>query len=157
LNETQNELPPNTIGNLAIQGPGIFDGYLKPYKPRMEVLKKGWFLTGDLAAINKEGLIEIKGRSKNVINVSGNKVFPNEVEDVVNLFDGITGSRVYGKPHPLLGEMVVADVTLAHTHELDIEKLIDYCRQFLSSYKIPQRINIVESIEMTGSGKVKRS
>ena len=91
-----------------------------------------------------------------MINVSGNKVFPNEVEEVINLFDGITGSKVYGKPHPLLGEMVVADVTINESVDLDIESLIDYCWQFLSPYKIPQHINIVEQIEMTGSGKVKR-
>lgn len=157
VDENQNGLPTNTIGNLAIQGPGIFDGYLKPYRTRTEVLKNGWFLTGDLASINEIGLIEIRGRTKDVINVSGNKVFPNEVEDVVNLYDGITGSRVYGKPHPLLGEMVVADVTVTEHVDLDIEKLIDFCRQFLSSYKIPQRILIVERIEMTGSGKVKRT
>ena len=156
LDENQNELPSNSIGSLAIQGPGMFDGYLTPFKPRSEVLKNDWFLTGDLATMNDEGLIEIKGRTKNVINVSGNKVFPDEVESVINLYEGITGSRVYGKPHPLLGEMVVADVTLAQSVQLDNERLIDYCRQFLSSYKIPQRINVVERIELTGSGKVKR-
>ena len=64
LDENQVELPRNEIGMLAIQGPGIFDGYLKPFKTRNEVLKQGWFLTGDLASMSEDGLIEIKGRSK---------------------------------------------------------------------------------------------
>jgi long-chain acyl-CoA synthetase len=156
MDENFNALPPNALGLLAIQGPGLFDGYLKPFKPRSEVLKNDWFFTGDLASMNEAGLIEIKGRSKNVINVSGNKVFPNEVEEVINLYDGITASKVYGNPHPLLGEIVVADVTLHSGIELDIERLISYCRQHLSAFKVPQRIHVVEQIEMTGSGKVKR-
>jgi acyl-CoA synthetase (AMP-forming)/AMP-acid ligase II len=156
MDENLKTQPPSTIGMLAIQGPGMFDGYLKPFKPRAEVLKNGWFFTGDLASMNETGLIEIKGRSKNVINVSGNKVFPSEVEEVINLYDGITASKVYGRPHPLLGEMVAADVTLKSGFEMDVEKLINYCRINLSAFKVPQRINVVEKIEITASGKVKR-
>lgn len=149
-------LPKNSIGMLAIKGPGMFDGYLKPLKKREDVLQNGWFLTGDLASMDEQGLIEIKGRSKNMINVSGNKVFPPEVEDVINLFDGVILSKVYGKPHPLLGEIVVVDVVLKNEKGFDQETLINHCRQLLSPYKVPQRVYVVKEIEVTGSGKVKR-
>jgi long-chain acyl-CoA synthetase len=156
LDDGLKELPKNEIGMLAIKGPGMFDGYLKPLRKGEEVLRGGWFLTGDLASMDAYGLIEIKGRSKNMINVSGNKVFPAEVEDVINLFDDVISSKVYGKPHLLLGEMVVADVVLKNEKGFDPESLINHCRKFLSPFKVPQRIYVVKEIEMTGSGKVKR-
>lgn len=157
LNDELRALPKNAVGMLAIKGPGMFDGYLKPLKKRGDLLKGGWFLTGDLASMDEEGLIEIKGRSKNMINVLGNKVFPPEVEDVINLFAGVITSKVYGNPHLLLGEIVVAEVVLKDKKDFDQEKLINHCRQFLSSFKVPQRIYVVGEIEMTASGKVKRS
>jgi acyl-coenzyme A synthetase/AMP-(fatty) acid ligase len=156
LDDTLTPLPPNEIGQLAIKGPGMFDGYLRPPTLRADVLKNDWFITGDLAEMKPDGLIEIKGRAKSMINVSGNKVFPNEVEEVINRYKGIITSRVYGQQHSLMGEIVTADVILETTNHFDQEDLIRHCRQLLSSFKIPQRINIVESIEMTSSGKIKR-
>ncbi len=157
LNDEMKPLPPGEIGHLAIKGPGMFDGYLSPPTLRSAILKEGWFLTGDLASITNEGLIEIKGRTKNLINVSGNKVFPDEVEEVIQRYPGIVGAKIYGQKHMLMGEIVVADVVLESTVNFDPEELILYCRQLLSSFKIPQRINVVDHIEMTASGKIKRT
>jgi long-chain acyl-CoA synthetase len=84
-------------------------------------------------------------------------VFPDEVEAVINLFDGIKQSKVSGKQHPLFGEVVVADVVIHHGVELDEEKLIQHCRASLSAFKVPQQIRVVDSIEMTSSGKIKRN
>jgi acyl-CoA synthetase (AMP-forming)/AMP-acid ligase II len=150
-------LPFGQTGQLALKGPGMFDGYLSPPTPRAAVLKAGWFLTGDLASMTAEGLIEIKGRTKNVINVSGNKVFPAEVEEVVNRFSGVVRSKVYSFKHLLMGEIVVADVVLDDASNFDQEELIRHCRESLSSFKIPQRITVVDHIEMTASGKIKRA
>jgi len=156
LDEELEILPVGESGQLAIKGPGMFDGYLSPMTPREDVLKKGWFLTGDYATRSDEGLIEIKGRKKIVINVSGNKVFPNEVEEVLNTHPGIVLSKVYGQPHALLGEVVIADIVLENTSTFQEDELIKYCRQKLSSFKVPHRINIVDHIKMTDSGKIKR-
>ena len=135
----------------------MFDGYLSPPTRRAEVLKEGWFLTGDLASMTVDGMVEIKGRTKNVINVLGNKVFPNEVEEAINLFDGIIESKVYGQKHALMGEIVAADVMVESKSGFDPEQLIQHCRRLLSPFKIPQRINVVDHIEMTPSGKIRRS
>ena len=149
-------LPDDTIGKLAIQGPGMFDAYLSPPQLRSEILKKNWFLTGDLAIKNKQGLITICGREKSMINVSGNKVFPEEVEQVLNTHPFIFESKVCGKSHPLMGEIVQAKVVLHLAKDITQEQLLDYCRQKLSTYKVPQSIEFVEQLELTGSGKVKR-
>src|SRR4030095_1487883 len=76
-------LPPGNQGSFAIQGPGMFSGYLWPVKQISEVLTDGWFLTGDIAEMDSEGFVFIRGRSKSMINVSGNKVFPEEVEAIL--------------------------------------------------------------------------
>ncbi len=156
LDESFNPLPSNEFGLLAIKGPGMFDGYLTPLTLRNNVLKNGWFITGDYATRSSDGLIEIKGRKKVVINVSGNKVFPTEVEEILNTFPGIVLSKVYGQAHRLLGEVVVADLILENPQSFQEEELLNHCHKMLSSFKVPHRINIVDHIEMTDSGKIKR-
>ncbi len=149
-------LPPDALGKLAIKGPGMFDAYLSPPTLRADVLKNGWFLTGDLAVCKPDDLIIISGREKNMINVSGNKVFPNEVEQVVDTYPGIVTSKAYSRTHPLMGEVVALDIVVADGYVVDTEQLIHYCRQYLTGFKLPQFVNQVEQIATTGSGKVKR-
>ncbi len=157
LNEQYAELPDGVAGKLGIKGPGMFDAYLSPARRREEVLCKGWFLTGDLAFKQPDGLIVLQGREKNMINVSGNKVFPNEVEDVVNNFPGVIQSRAYSKTHRLMGEVVALDIVTERDSTIDDEALITYCKQYLANFKVPQFIYRVQEIAMTGSGKVKRN
>lgn len=156
LDDHHQRVPAGREGRLAFRGPGMFDGYLSPTLPRAAVLREGWFLTGDLAMMDDDGLITIKGREKSVINVSGNKVFPNEVEEVINTYEGIVQSRVYAHSHPLVGEIVAAEIVLQGALQFDEEALIRFCRMKLASFKIPQKITVVQQIVMTGSGKVKR-
>lgn len=150
-------LPANTLGKLAIKGPGMFDGYLSPPQLKSDNVKNGWFLTGDLAVKNEEGLITVKGREKSMINVSGNKVFPEEVEQVINQHPAIADCKVFGIEHALLGETVKAMVVLHHPESIGSEELTDFCRSRLSTYKVPQFIEFTTQLEMTGSGKIKRN
>ena len=144
------------IGRLAIRGAGLFDAYLKPWQTSDQVMRNGWFLTGDLAQRQADGRVAICGREKTMINVSGNKAFPEEIESVLNTHPDIVACRVFGRAHPLLGEVVCAEVVLRQQAELDVEALLQFCRQRLSTYKVPQRLQIVTQISCTASGKVKR-
>lgn len=134
----------------------MFAAYLQPPKLREDILQNGWFLTGDLASRRPDGLLTIEGRKKSMINVSGNKVFPEEVEAVLNTHPAVAMSRVKGAPHPFLGECVSAEVVLHPGAEVDAETLITYCRQRLSTYKVPQRLAFVSTLPMTDSGKLRR-
>lgn len=145
------------LGSLAVRGPGMFDAYLAPYRPSKEVLVHGWFLTGDLAIQDSSGHVTVKGREKSVINVSGNKVFPEEVEGVLCSFPGVRAARVYGMERTNTGEMVVAEVVPSPGLSLPIEQLAVYAAERLSSYKLPDAIQVVDAIEMTGSGKIRRA
>ena len=156
LDHELKEVPEGALGQLAIAGPGLFDGYLQPPTVRAEVLRNGWFLTGDLATRSADGLITIAGRSKSVINVAGNKVFPEEVEAVLSAHPSVLACRVVGGKHPLLGEVVEADVVLVQGSTGDVEELISHCRKSLTVHKLPQRIRFVDQLPVTATGKVKR-
>lgn len=151
-------VPEGTIGNLAMYGPGMFDGYLSPPLLREDVLKHGYFFTGDQAVRDNSGLISLCGRIKSMINVGGNKVFPEEVEAVIMKYIGVEHCRVSGFKHPMMGESVQAEVIFNQdVNKPDTEELRNHCKAFLSSYKVPQKIIFVESLPMTASGKVRRT
>ena len=156
LDEHHNPLPNGCVGTLGIKGPGMFDAYLVPPTLRKDVLQNGYFLTADYASKTDEGLIKIEGRSKSVINVSGLKVFPEEVEAVLEMIPQIKQARISSSPHPLLGQIIEGEIVLNKGHQIDIEAALTYCKKRLSAFKAPQRLKIVEFLPMTGSGKLQR-
>ena len=156
LDDDNNILPCGKIGHLAIKGPGMFDAYLSPATLRKDVLKNDYFLTADFASKSEDGLIKVEGRQKSMINVSGNKVFPEEVEGVLETISEIKLARISGVPHKLMGQIIQAELVLHEGKTVDIEEVLTYCRHRLSTFKIPQRVTIVESLPMTGSGKILR-
>jgi acyl-CoA synthetase (AMP-forming)/AMP-acid ligase II len=156
LDKRHQPVPEGEPGRLAIRGPGLFDAYLTPWQPAAEIITNGWFMTGDLARRCIDGRIIICGREKTMINVSGNKAFPEEIEAVLNDHPDIVASRVFGQPHPLMGEIVCAEIILVADAVLNIEAVLHFCRSRLSIYKVPQRLLPVDHIELTGSGKLQR-
>ena len=156
LDDDHNPLPAGKTGHLAIKGPGMFDAYLLPATTRDAVLKNGYFLTADYASKSADGLITIEGRAKSVINVSGLKVFPEEVEAVLELLPEIKMARISSCPHPLMGQVIEGEIVLHEGKSIDVEDVLTYCRKRLSSFKAPQRLRIVDSLPMTGSGKLQR-
>ncbi|RLA23451.1 MAG: hypothetical protein DRQ62_06315 [Gammaproteobacteria bacterium] len=156
LNDDNKTVAEGEVGRLAIRGPGMFDAYLKPWKAVDQVMVDGWFMTGDLAQRDVDGRIVICGREKSMINVSGNKAFPEEIEAVLDRHSEIEASRVYGQVHSLMGEIVCAEVVLVKNAVLDVEDVLRFCRVQLSTYKVPQRLKQVEHITQTQSGKLKR-
>jgi len=129
---------------------------LTPPQTREEVLNEGWFMTGDLASKTTCGLIKVEGREKSMINVSGNKVFPEEVEGVLNMHPAVELSKITGTQHTLMGEVVVAHVVLLPECYPTTDELMTWCRKQLSAFKVPQVIHFVSAIALTGSGKVVR-
>jgi acyl-coenzyme A synthetase/AMP-(fatty) acid ligase len=156
LDENNNPLPNGSIGNLGIKGPGMFDAYLLPPTLSKDVLQNGYFLTADYASKTDDGLIKVEGRSKSVINISGLKVFPEEVEAVLEMIPEIRQARISSSPHPLLGQIIEAEVVLNDGAKIDVEDVLTWCKKRLSAFKAPQRLKIVESLPMTGSGKLQR-
>jgi acyl-CoA synthetase (AMP-forming)/AMP-acid ligase II len=143
-------------GQLALRGPGMFSGYLNPPRSRAEVLRDGWFLTGDLAHRDSGGRIVLDGRTSSVIHVAGHKVFPEEVAAVLDHHPAVLRSRIAARQHPQMGEAVHAEVQLRPGLEATApEEIIAFCRKRLSSQKVPATLEIVREISTTSSGKVR--
>ena len=156
LDEHNNPLPNGQVGNLGIKGPGMFDAYLLPPTLSKDVLQNGYFLTADYASKTDDGLIKVEGRSKSVINISGLKVFPEEVEAVLETIPEIKLARISSSPHPLLGQIIEAEVVLEEGKTIDVEDVLTYCKKRLSAFKAPQRLKVVDSLPMTKTGKLQR-
>jgi long-chain acyl-CoA synthetase len=149
-------LPDGEVGELLLHAPGMLSAYLDPPLGREAILRDGWFQTGDLARRDADGLITLVGRRKSVLNVAGHKVFPEEVAAVLERHPAVVRAGVDSRPHPLIGEAVHARLQVVDVScPPDLETLRAHCRPYLSAYKIPVSIEVVEELEVTSSGKVR--
>lgn len=149
-------LPAGCVGELWIKGPGMFDAYLSPWQPVDEICVDGWFATGDLAETDAAGRLHLRGRKKSVLNVSGMKVFPEEIEVTLEKHPDVNRCRVTGIPHGVLGTVPAAEVILNPESRITPRDLMRWCRQLLSIYKVPVQIRFVEELPLTASGKIRR-
>ena len=144
-------------GRILLRGKGMFDAYFSPWQPREHVLEHGWFDTGDIGWLDHDGVLFIVGREKNVINFTGMKVFPYEVEEVLNRHPQVVESLVYAKPHELYGQLPVAKVvprSMARVSSLPA--LRQYCYQHLAAYKVPKEFEFVPELPHTANRKLVR-
>jgi long-chain acyl-CoA synthetase len=135
----------------------MLDAYYSPWQGREDILNDGWFKTGDLGKIDKDGFLTIVGREKDVINFVGMKVFAQEVESVLNQHPQVKESLVYGAAHPQYGQLPMAKIVLRTENVVpDVNDLRRFCYQRLAQYKVPKDFTFVDSILKTASGKIKR-
>jgi len=146
------------VGEVYIKGKGMFDAYYFPWQTKDQILDCGWFKTGDLGYLDEEGFLFIKGREKSVINFSGMKIFPIEVEEILSSYSDIKESLVYGVSHDVYGQLPHADVVLVDgvKDKNLIYKLRKFCYNKITAYKVPKEIRIVKEIKKTESGKILR-
>jgi len=144
-------------GELMVRGPGICDAYVAPWVAREEFVREGWFATGDIGRIDADGYLFLLSRKTAVINLAGRKVFPEEIESVLNQHPDVSESRVYGRGHVHLGEVVEAELVL-RCPDVNLDSIRAYCRDHLASYKIPTRFNVVAALPRTPvTGKIRRT
>jgi long-chain acyl-CoA synthetase len=144
------------VGEICLRGPGFLDAYYAPWRPREEIFDDGWFHTGDLGCFDADGFLRIVGRRKEIVNVGGMKVFPMEVESALEAHPDVAESRVSGQPHPQLGEILCAMVVARPGAEITEADLMRHCQERLATYEIPARIEFVDTVPRTASGKIQR-
>lgn len=140
-------------GEIVVESPGMFSAY---YKHVSSHFQDGKMYTGDIGFIDEDGRLYVCGRKKNMINTGGRKVFPEEVENILNQWDAIQESCVYGREDPDLGEQLWADLVLREGRSLEREELNQYLKQYLAPYKIPKKIRFVPELPKTKTNKIKR-
>ena len=155
LDDASAALPAGVAGEIALRGDGLFSAYYAPWQLREQVMRNGWFLTGDIGRVDGSGALHLEGRKKAVIFVGGLKFFPEEVEACINAFPGVRESRVLSRPHARLGEIPRAEIVLA-SPAFDLHALRMHCARTLSSYKVPVDFTVVAAIAKTPGGKILR-
>jgi long-chain acyl-CoA synthetase len=146
VDDTERELPRGEIGELIVRGPNVMPGYYKDPEATAAVIRNGWLHTGDLALIDADGHIFLKGRKKRMIITSGFNVYPREVEIVLNIHPIVAESKVIGKSDLMRGEVVKALVVKKEGASADEKAILKHCRTYLSSYKIPREIEFVDRL-----------
>ncbi|MDN5605824.1 MAG: AMP-binding protein, partial [Kocuria sp.] len=159
LDDDGNPLGPNEIGEVAISGPEVVSEYINNEKATAEQIPDGELHTGDVGYMNEDGWLFIVDRKKDMINASGFKVWPREVEDVLYTHPAIQEAAVVGIPDEYRGESVAAFVTLQSGPETDTvteAEIVDFCREQLAAYKAPRQVTFIDELPKTSSGKILR-
>ena len=149
------KLAPGKPGNLLVQGPQVMQAYWQQPAETAQVLVDGWLQTGDIAVMDKDGFIKIIDRKKEMINVSGFNVYPNEIESVVSEHPKVREVGAVGVPDAN-GKEEVRLYVVKKDPTLTAEELITYCREKLTRYKVPKHVAFKESIPKSNLGKVLR-
>jgi len=153
VDEQGNPVPPDQAGELVCQGPNVMQGYYKNQEATKEAIKDGWFYTGDVATVDKEGYFYIVDRKKDMIVSGGENIYPREIEEVLFTHPAIADAAVIGIPDETWGEAVKAFIVPRDGKTIDEQEVIDFCKGHLASYKKPKAIEFVSSIPKNPSGK----
>ncbi|MGG6359324.1 long-chain-fatty-acid--CoA ligase [Peribacillus frigoritolerans] len=154
--ESNEELPPNEIGEIAIKGPQVMKGYWNRPDETEKTFKNGWLLTGDLGYMDEQGFFYVVERKKDTIIAGGFNIYPREVEEVLYEHEAIQEVVVAGIPDPYRGETVKAYVVLKKNARVTEEELNEFARKNLASYKVPRSYEFRDELPKTTIGKILR-
>ncbi|QKG85032.1 AMP-binding protein [Kroppenstedtia pulmonis] len=147
------ELPVGEVGEIICKGPQLFQGYWNNPKETEKVLQDGWFHTGDAGKLDEQGFLYVVDRYKDMINCSGEKVFPAQVEAVIREIEGVEEVAVIGIEDKIWGEVPQACVVKSADSSLSEEEILHYCHQKLAQYKLTG-VTFVEELPKNAAGKV---
>jgi long-chain acyl-CoA synthetase len=157
LDPVGNPLPPGEEGELEICGPSVVPGYWRNPGATAATMPDGRLRTGDGAVIDEEGWVYLVDRIKDQINVSGYKVWPREVEDVLYEHPSVHEAAVVGRPDSYQGEAVVAFVSLEPGADVGPDELVAFVRERLAAFKCPREVTVLAELPKTETGKIRRA
>ncbi|MCB1490263.1 MAG: malonyl-CoA synthase [Rhodobiaceae bacterium] len=156
--ESGAELAQGEIGIIEVKGPNVFKGYWRmPEKTKEEFRDDGFFITGDLARIDEDGYVHIVGRAKDLIISGGYNIYPKEVELLLDEYQGVLESAVFGVAHPDFGEAVVAAIVPQNGASVDGDALSEAIRDKIARFKQPKRIHVIDELPRNTMGKVQKN
>jgi long-chain acyl-CoA synthetase len=156
VDDPSRRIPSGEPGELALRGPQVMRGYWRRDDETALVLRDGWMLTGDLAVMSADGYFQIVGRKKDMINVNGMKVFPDEVDAVLHEHEAVLEAATVGIPDALRGETVKSFVVPKPGRALAAETLLAFLRERLAPYKVPREVEFLGELPKSSVLKVLR-
>jgi long-chain acyl-CoA synthetase len=156
LDENDQEVKPGTVGEICLAGPQIVPGYWEKAEETAHAFRDGWFHTGDVGIMDAEGWFYVVDRKKDMINASGFKVWPREVEDVLYTHPAVREAAVVGVPDEYRGETVMAFVSIKSGQNVTAEELQLHCKSQMAAYKYPRTIKFMDDLPKTVTGKILR-
>ena len=158
LDQEGNDVAPGAEGEIAAFGPSVHLGYNKNPQANAEAFTAdGWFRTGDLGVFaDADGNVRIVGRSKEIINRGGKKFFPREVEEILYTHPKVLHAAIVGVPDPRLGERNCLCLIPKGEQPVALDEFVDFLRDKVATYKLPERLEIFEELPFTPTGKLQR-
>lgn len=154
LDDDRNEVARGERGEVVIKGTNVMKGYYKKPDATIEVLHDGWFHTGDIGTMDKEGYVSIVDRKKEMIIRGGFNIYPREIEEVLYAHPQISEAAVIGIPDKTHGEEVMAIIVTTNNQPIAHENLENYCREHLASYKVPRLSKQLNELPKSATGKI---
>jgi long-chain acyl-CoA synthetase len=154
VDDDGNDVPQGEVGEIVLKSPHLMKAYWDREDATSEVMKDGWFHTGDMATIDEEGYFFIVDRKKDLIIRGGYNVYPREVEEVLYEHPAVREAAVVGVPHESLGEEVGAAVALKDGEDVSTDEIRDYVKQRVAAYKYPRQVWLVEELPKGPTGKI---
>lgn len=158
VDEAGQPCEPEVRGHIQVRGANVFAGYWRmPEKTAEEFTADGYFRTGDIGHLDRDGYLFISGRARDLIISGGLNVYPKEIEDVIDALPGVVESAVIGLPHADLGEAVTAVVVAERGGQLDAVQIIAAVKDQLAGFKVPKRVFVADELPRNAMGKVQKS
>lgn len=150
-------VPQGVLGELCVRGYSVMAGYWdEPEKTKEVIDAAGWMHTGDIAEMDQDGFIKIKGRIKDVVIRGGENLFPKEIEDFLYTHPDISDVQVIGLPDSRYGEELCACIILHEHHQCDEDSIRHFCKEHISHNKVPRYVKFFAEFPMTASGKAQK-
>ncbi len=154
VDDSGKDVPDGEAGELVMRGPFVMSGYWDREDATREVMRDGWFHTGDIATVDEDGYYFIVDRKKDLIIRGGYNVYPREIEEVLYAHPAVREAAVVGVPHESLGEEVGAAVALKEGEEVSTDELREYVKQRVAAYKYPRVVWTVDDLPKGPTGKI---
>ncbi|WP_407305540.1 AMP-binding protein [Acinetobacter sp.] len=157
VDENGKVVPRGKLGELCVRGYSVMLGYWEDNDKTQEVIDVAkWMHTGDIAEMDEEGFVKIKGRIKDVVIRGGENLFPKEIEDFLYTHPDVSDVQVIGLPDPRYGEELCACIILHEHHQINEEAIRQYCAEHISHNKVPRYVRFFTEFPMTASGKAQK-
>ncbi|MFP3947395.1 MAG: long-chain-fatty-acid--CoA ligase [Longimicrobiales bacterium] len=155
VDKNDKEVAPGEVGEIVIRGHNVMKGYVNRPEATDEVMRNGWFHTGDLAHMDEDGYLFIRGRLKDMIIRGGFNVYPREIEEVLAEHAAVSMAAVVGVPDEESGEEIKAFIVLEDgVNGISEDEIVDWCEERMAAYKYPRYVEFRDSLPMNATGKI---